>query len=75
MTQQSTQDGPRMVVRPIYLLITDKHGKAHVEERMAWDAERLFDAVFDQYHKEGGMVQATTAERYHEYRRANARRR
>lgn len=54
----------------IYFHVTDRIGGMHVEQRRAWDAPRLTQAVIDLYTKEGGTAVRITSEEYLAARRA-----
>ena len=56
--------GDRMSWCEIYFRITDKHGTSWVESRMAWDADRLTESVYEQHEKEDGNALRITREQY-----------
>lgn len=53
-----------LVARDLYVKITDKHSKSHIECRLVYDATRFFQSLQDQHKKEGGKVEISSREAY-----------
>ncbi len=62
MGQQKAED--RVVARDLYLKVTDKLGREHIECRTVWDAERFFTSFTEMQEKEGGSVAMSSREEY-----------
>lgn len=64
----------RMTVRPLHIKVLRPDGSITYDSRLTWDAERLYDSLFEQYDKEHCMVQAVSQEEYDRHRFSKARR-